>query len=87
MKTETVTVKLLPGMVVSFDCEDPNRLENFMGRTLHEQNEFEATINHYASPEICIGAGPYKHKWRWMLVRMLEKAADNKWSFERVPEE
>lgn len=90
MKPETVTVKLFPGMVVSFACEDPNRLENFMGRTLQEQNEFEDEIDHSSSfeygmdREICLGASPYKKRWQWMLSRMLEKAADNKWTFERV---
>lgn len=84
MKPETVTVKLFPGMVVSFACEDPNRLENFMGRTLQEQNEFEDAIDHSSSPEICLGASPYKKRWQWMLSRMLERAADNKWTFERI---
>jgi hypothetical protein len=83
MKPETVTVKLFPGMIVSFQCEDPSRLVNFLGRTSKEQNEFEESIDH-KSKTLCLGTSPYKQKWQWELARMLKKAGDDRWTFERI---
>ena len=78
-------------MVVSFDCEDPNRLENFMGRTLQEQNDFNFLIA-YANEEgrltsySCLGELKYGNKKaaEALLKYVKTQIPKHKWDVVRV---
>ncbi|MCK9435223.1 MAG: hypothetical protein M0R32_10515 [Candidatus Cloacimonetes bacterium] len=85
MKTETVTVQLFPGATFFFECENPSRLENFVGRTLPEQAAFEESQKGKTMWP-CLEMGPYRRKWQWELSKMLKKASEERFNFERVLE-